>query len=79
LVIESAKTHLVLISDLCEGGNAAEMLARATALVANGINVIVLLALNDDGRPAYDANHAAAFANMGSPQPLFRGRRQCRS
>jgi Mg-chelatase subunit ChlD len=67
LVVEPTKTHLVLISDLYEGGNAAEMLARAKALVASGVNVIVLLALNDDGRPAYDANHAAAFATMGSP------------
>jgi Mg-chelatase subunit ChlD len=67
LVVEPANTHLVLISDLYEGGNAAEMLARAMALVASGINVIVLLALNDDGRPAHDANHAAAFANMGCP------------
>ena len=67
LVVEPAKTHLVLISDLYEGGNAAEMLARAMALAASGVNVIVLLALNDDGRTAYDANHAAAFANMGCP------------
>jgi len=26
-----------------------------------------LLALNDDGRTAYDTNHAAAFAAMGRP------------
>jgi hypothetical protein len=57
----------VLISDLFEGGNAPEMLARAQALVAAGVNVIVLLALSDDGRAAYDANHAAAFAGMGCP------------
>ena len=67
LVAEPTKTHLVLISDLYEGGNAAEMLARAKALVTGGVNVIVLLALNDDGRPAYDTNHAAAFAVMGCP------------
>ena len=67
LVVEPAKTHLVLISDLYEGGNAAEMLARAKALVASGVNIIVLLALNDDGRSAYDANHAEAFAAMGCP------------
>lgn len=67
LVAEPGKTHLVLISDLYEGGNAAEMLARARALVASGVNIIVLLALNDDGRPAYDQRHAAAFAAMGCP------------
>ncbi len=67
LVVAPAKTHLVLISDLFEGGNAAEMLGRARALVASGVNLIVLLALNDDGRPGYDAQHAAAFAGMGCP------------
>jgi Mg-chelatase subunit ChlD len=67
LVTEPTRTHLVLISDLFEGGNAPEMLARTQALVAAGVNVIVLLALSDDGRAAYDANHAAAFAGMGCP------------
>ena len=27
----------------------------------------MLLALNDDGRPSYDARHAAAFASLGAP------------
>jgi hypothetical protein len=57
----------VLISDLYEGGDATEMLARAEALVGSGVNVIVLLALSDDGRAAYDHHHAAAFAGMGCP------------
>lgn len=64
---EPARTHLVLISDLYEGGDSPGMLARARALVASGVNVIVLLALSDEGRPAYDPNHAAAFAAMGCP------------
>lgn len=64
---EPSRTHLVLISDLYEGGDAPGMLARARALVGSGVNVIVLLALSDEGRPAYDAAHAAAFAAMGCP------------
>jgi hypothetical protein len=67
LIVEPGRTHLVLISDLYEGGNAGEMLARAKTLVVGGVNLIVLLALNDDGRSAYDSNHAAAFASMGCP------------
>lgn len=67
LIVEPGRTHLVLITDLYEGGNAVEMLARPRALVASGVNVIVLLALNDDGRPDYDANQASAFAEMGCP------------
>jgi hypothetical protein len=65
LIAEPSRSHLVLISDLYEGGNAEEMLARARAITGAGVNVIVLLALNDDGKPGYDANHAAAFAAMG--------------
>jgi Mg-chelatase subunit ChlD len=67
LVSEPRKTHLVLVSDLYEGGNAPEMLARAAALVASGVNVIALLALSDSGRPGYHGEHAAAFAAMGCP------------
>jgi Mg-chelatase subunit ChlD len=61
------RTHLVLITDLYEGGDAASMLARAAALKQSGVNLIVLLALSDAGHPAYDANHAAAIATLGCP------------
>lgn len=67
LVSQPAKTSLVLISDLYEGGNAREMLARAAELVSSGVNLIVLLALSDDGRPAYDQAHAQALAALGCP------------
>lgn len=62
-----AKAHLVLITDLFEGGKAEEMLARVRALVAAGVNVIVLLALSDAGHSAYHADHAAAIAALGAP------------
>jgi Mg-chelatase subunit ChlD len=62
-----AKTHLVLISDLYEGGNAAQMLARAAAMKQSGVNLIVLLALSDQGKPAYDSNHAGLIAAMDCP------------
>lgn len=67
LVTQPAKTHLVLITDLFEGGNALEMLERAAALVASGVNLIVLLALSDDGRPGYDTGHAQKLAALGCP------------
>jgi Mg-chelatase subunit ChlD len=60
-------THLVLISDLYEGGNAESMLARVAHLKHSGVNVIVLLALSDDGHSAYDANHSAKIAAMNCP------------
>lgn len=59
------KSHLILITDLCEGGDADELLARLARLVADGTNVIVLLALSDEGRPYYDAEMASAVAAMG--------------
>jgi hypothetical protein len=64
---QPAKTHLVLISDLFEGGNAKEMLSRVATLKQSGVNVIVLLALSDHGKPAYDGNHAGLIAGMDCP------------
>lgn len=67
LVERPAKTTLVLITDLYEGGDRKKMLKRAAGLVASGVNVICLLALCDEGAPAYDATNAAAFASLGIP------------
>lgn len=62
-----AKTHLILISDLYEGGNAESMLARIASLKQSGAKVIVLLALSDDGHPAYNNDHAVKIASMHCP------------
>lgn len=61
------KTHLVLITDLYEGGDANSMLARAAAIKQSGVNLIVLLALSDSGHPAYEPKHAEAIAGLGCP------------
>lgn len=60
-------TILVLITDLFEGGNQEEMRKRAKSLVEAGIQVIVLLALNDDGAPSYDHTNAEFMASLGIP------------
>jgi hypothetical protein len=67
LVLRPAQTILVLVSDLFEGGNPQDMLKRAAALVQSGVRVVCLLALSDQGAPAYDANHASQFAALGIP------------
>ncbi len=67
LITEPTRTHLVLISDLFEGGDVEQMHARAGALVARGVNVIALLALSDDGKPASCEPNASRFASMGIP------------
>ena len=61
------KTHLVLITDLYEGGDAKSMLARAAGIKQSGVNLIVLLALSDSGHPVYEAKHAEAIASLGGP------------
>lgn len=60
-------TVLVLITDLYEGGNNEEMCKRAKTLTEAGVQVIVLLALNDDGAPSYDHNNAEFMASLGIP------------
>lgn len=67
LIRQPQETILVLISDLFEGGDAKEMLKRVATLVAGGVQVIGLLALNDEGAPMFDSHHAAAFAGLGIP------------
>jgi Mg-chelatase subunit ChlD len=61
------KAHLVLISDLIEGGKADELMGRLARLIGLGVNVIGLLALSDQGRPAYHTGHAEALAGLGAP------------
>ena len=60
-------TIVVLVTDLFEGGDRDAMLGRVRALVEGGTRVVVLLALNDDGSPAYDHDNAAAVAELGVP------------
>ena len=64
---QPGKTHLILITDLYEGGNAEELVARVARLIQQDVNVITLLALSDDGRPAYNSDLAEIFATIGSP------------
>jgi Mg-chelatase subunit ChlD len=67
LVTRPADTVLVLISDLYEGGIREELLRRMASLVESGVTVVVLLALADSGRPAYDRENAAALHDLGVP------------
>jgi Mg-chelatase subunit ChlD len=67
LITRPQQTILVLVTDLYEGGNNAEMLRRAAELTASGVNMVCLLALNDKGTPSFDARNAAALAGLGCP------------
>lgn len=59
------KTLLILISDLFEGGDRDDLLARMRRLVESRVKVISILALSDGGRPAYDHELARAFDALG--------------
>lgn len=64
-ILQPRKSHLVLITDLYEGGNAEELVARLRKVADDGVNVIVLLALSDEGRPSYNAELASTVASLG--------------
>lgn len=67
LITKPNDSVFVLISDLYEGGVRAEMLRRVAAMQAAGVQVVVLLALSDEGAPFYDRQNASALAEMGVP------------
>ncbi|PZG09517.1 VWA domain-containing protein [Nonomuraea aridisoli] len=67
LITRPAHSIFILISDLYEGGVRQEMLRRVAAMTQAGVQVIVLLALSDEGAPFYDHDNAAALAAMGVP------------
>ncbi|MFG2891970.1 VWA domain-containing protein [Streptomyces sp. NPDC048248] len=66
-ITRPAETVVVLISDLYEGGIRNEMLKRVAAMKASGVQFVTLLALSDEGAPAYDRDHAAALGALGAP------------
>ncbi len=67
IITKPLDTVLVLITDLYEGGDQEGMRKRATELATAGVQVVVLLALNDEGAPSYDHSNAQFLSNLGIP------------
>lgn len=67
LVSEPEKTTMFLITDLYEGGNRSGLLRRLGELRSSGVNVVVLLAISDSGRPIYDEKLAEQVAALDIP------------
>ncbi|MEY9888529.1 Mg-chelatase subunit ChlD [Catenulispora sp. MAP12-49] len=67
LISRPTESIFILISDLYEGGVRREMLRRIAEMTAAGTQVIVLLALSDEGAPSYDRENASALAALGVP------------
>lgn len=61
------KTIFILISDLYEGGVEAGLLRKLEEMKESGVKCMVLLALSDRGRPAYDEQLGKKIANLGIP------------
>ncbi|WP_116126077.1 VWA domain-containing protein [Lewinella sp. IMCC34183] len=58
-------TVLVLLSDLFEGGSIPRMMQSVSRLVQSGLTFLPVLALNDQGAPAYDQQVAALLTELG--------------
>ena len=67
IVARPHQTVFVLITDLFEGGDAEQMLARVGAMVESGVTFVCLLALNDEGAPTFNERVAAKMAALGAP------------
>ena len=65
-VREPARSLLVMITDLYEGGSVAGTVQRIDALLQSGVRVICLLAISDEGRPSYDKTLAGQLATLGA-------------
>jgi hypothetical protein len=67
LIHDPAKTLLLLITDLYEGGNGRELVRRMEELVQGGVRALCLLSLSDEGVPTFDHAMAHRFADVGVP------------
>ncbi|MEM7798520.1 MAG: VWA domain-containing protein [Chloroflexota bacterium] len=61
------ETTLVLITDLFEGGDREMLVTRLASLVNRGVQVVVLLALNDSGTPRFNRDLANQLVPIGIP------------
>lgn len=67
LITEPEKTTMFLVTDLYEGGNRNGLIRRLGELKESGVNVIVLLAISDSGKPMFDESIAEKIAAFDIP------------
>jgi Mg-chelatase subunit ChlD len=67
LIHDPRKTLFILITDLFEGGNQAELVRRMEEMAGAGVRAVTLLALSDSGVPSYDENLAKKLRALGIP------------
>ncbi|MCA9270211.1 MAG: VWA domain-containing protein [Planctomycetales bacterium] len=66
-ITDPSRTLFILITDLFEGGNEAQLVRRMGDMVESGVRAICLLALSDSGVPSYDEGLARKLAGLGIP------------
>ncbi len=66
LITAPNKTIVVLVSDLCEGGNPQRMYRSCRDLVESGCRLFVLPALDYNATPCYDRTAAKTIAKLGA-------------
>lgn len=67
IITRPQDTILVVITDLYECGDTIRMKRRFAELAASGVQVVVLLALSDEGAPFYHQGNAEYLASLGIP------------
>ena len=67
LVERPERTLFVLVTDLFEGGDERELVARMRELTESRARALCVLALTDSGRPSYDHELARELTAVGVP------------
>lgn len=67
LINEPHKTTMFLVTDLYEGGNRSQLIRRMSELKESGVNLIVLLAISDSGKPCFESQLAEKISSMDIP------------
>lgn len=66
LMTNPHRTMVVLVSDLCEGGSAQELLGVSRSIIESGAKLVCLTALDMAANPVYDRNMAQKLADLGA-------------
>ncbi len=67
IVERPTETTLILITDLFEGGDKEVLVERLNELTQRGVQVVTLLALNDEGAPRFNRELAQQLVMLGIP------------
>ena len=66
-ITDPDQTLFILLTDLYEGGNEAQLVRRLGEMAESGVRVLCLLALSDQGIPSFDDRLAGRLSRLGIP------------